>query len=844
MGESSAAAFFSSARLDQQNTDAIYGPKPSADAIVLSMQMNELDTTNILQLIKKKVDVNLADTTFGWSPLHFAVNTGNVVAVKTLIEAKASVKTKCNQRNTPLHFAARNGHDGICRYLVTKKCRVDARNGLGYTPLFWSCITGHARAVSSLVDARSDVNAVDADGCTACMHAARNGHADVLQTLLAQGLDLAKRDPFGLTAADHARDHLEMRRYLLVQEGLNQNLLDAVVRNDVEAAREAIQAGAAVQGADDAGWSALTWAMMNKSIEMVRLLALANADITDGGAAIEDLDLGEHRQDLEQALEHGLGAQARLFEAARRGDWQAVEEHLDMGSRLDAREGETSFSCLMHAVTQSNCPAACMLIARKAPPEQREVSGWTALHFAVQSRNIEMVSKLASQSCDVSAVTHDGYTAQHVAARADDAAMVQLLFAAKCGLDAKSLDGQTPLQTAVQWSSVEAANAIICLGGDVAEQDDMGHSMFGLACMRGHTPMVMALLEPLQPLPSVCDDDWLEAQDGREQGLDLVREAQRLSVRMQPDPAEVAKPAAKRRPSAGAAQPRAGRRKQKDEAAVAPQAAAAPPAAGQPLMRVQEELDRQGLDGFTPLTLATFHGQAHLISTLLDLKAPLDAPDSTGTTALMHAAAQGSYVAADVLLCAGADERIENNDAETALDLASTDALRDRIQRAALLRHVPGRAVSVQMKTSVVGEHDGSSAHEEAGHSAVYRVRVEGLPVLAPTELVKQLVEEKLGQVLLNDEPLEAVRIEMPDDLIVVGKPRGFAYIDFATEEEAEAFLAAFRPRRGRARGRVPQGPQAQAGVRLVRLGKRYLSPEEFASEQDDGFHEEERVSE
>lgn len=80
--------------------------------------------------------------------------------------------------------------------------------------------------------------------------------------------------------------------------------------------------------------------------------------------------------------------------------------------------------------------------------------------------------------------------------------------------------------------------------------------------------------------------------------------------------------------------------------------------------------DARGKNEKHPLRVAAELGQAKIVALLLDRKAPLDATDAFGETALMAAARNGDAATCMSLLSAGANPRLRNRDRATAAELA------------------------------------------------------------------------------------------------------------------------------------------------------------------------------
>lgn len=89
-------------------------------------------------------------------------------------------------------------------------------------------------------------------------------------------------------------------------------------------------------------------------------------------------------------------------------------------------------------------------------------------------------------------------------------------------------------------------------------------------------------------------------------------------------------------------------------------------------------------DGTTPLMLATAGHHHALMGEMIERGAPLDAfrPERRAATALLQAVTSDDLRALDLLLAAGADPRITDDRGRSALDLAESDEIRQRLSSA------------------------------------------------------------------------------------------------------------------------------------------------------------------
>ena len=90
------------------------------------------------------------------------------------------------------------------------------------------------------------------------------------------------------------------------------------------------------------------------------------------------------------------------------------------------------------------------------------------------------------------------------------------------------------------------------------------------------------------------------------------------------------------------------------------------------LLLAGADVDCHDRNGYTPLILASYNGQAEATDLLLSHGASADAPDAVrGNTPLMGVSFKGYGAIAERLLAAGADPRATNSVGQTALMMAA-----------------------------------------------------------------------------------------------------------------------------------------------------------------------------
>ena len=163
------------------------------------------------------------------------------------------------------------------------------------------------------------------------------------------------------------------------------------------------------------------------------------------------------------ALLSAAPASMTVAEAARRGDRDAVRTLLKEGADVSGAHGD----------------------------------GMTALHWAADHGDAELVEMLVYAGANVAAVTRIGqYTPLHLASKAGHAAVVTALLKAGAAVDAKSTTtGVTPLHLAAASGNTEAVEALIDGGADVnAKESEWGQTPLIFAASQNRVEAIKALM--------------------------------------------------------------------------------------------------------------------------------------------------------------------------------------------------------------------------------------------------------------------------------------------------------------------------------------------------------------
>ena len=127
----------------------------------------------------------------GLAALHHASSTGDVAAVRALLEAGADEDARCAQQGgkTPLIMACEGGHVGVVQALVQGGALVQQSDEAGRSPLHTACALGQAECVRILLAAGAWCWALDNNQETPLQVARAAGHEASVEVMVAAGAD-------------------------------------------------------------------------------------------------------------------------------------------------------------------------------------------------------------------------------------------------------------------------------------------------------------------------------------------------------------------------------------------------------------------------------------------------------------------------------------------------------------------------------------------------------------------------------------------------------------------------------------------------------------------------------
>ena len=264
-----------------------------------------------------------------WTPLMYAARQNSIDAVRALADAKADLNLRDPDGTTALLVAVINAHYDLAQLLLEKRAKPDIGDVTGMTPLYAvvdlnsfadtpgrpapkpvgrldtagmvKALLGHGANPNARLSAPILVRVHDrgdgtlGDGATALMRAAKKSDVALMTLLLEKGADPGLKTRTGATALMFASGFGGAGRFAEYEEHR------ATEAEQLEAAKLCLQAGADINAVNEAGQTALHFAVTAREDGFVRFLA-------EHGAKLDAKDR-QGRTPLDVAM--GVGGRGR-----------------------------------------------------------------------------------------------------------------------------------------------------------------------------------------------------------------------------------------------------------------------------------------------------------------------------------------------------------------------------------------------------------------------------------------------------------------------------------------------------------------------------------------------------
>ncbi|XP_006015374.1 transient receptor potential cation channel subfamily A member 1 [Alligator sinensis] len=328
------------------------------------------------------------------SPLHLAVQSGDLEMIRMCIEVGAQIDLKQNEKCTALHFAATQGATEIVKLMMSSyagdESLIDAVDGNKETLLHRTALFDHYELAEYLLSMGANINSIDTEGRSPLLLATSCASWKIVNLLLSKGANVSLKDQLG-------RNFLHLT---VLQPGGLQHLNETFLQ--MKHIKEL------VVDEDNEGCTPLHYACRQGVALSVNKLLNLNVSIYSKSR--------DKKSPLHFAASYGrINTCQRLLR--------------DMEDTRLLNEGDRKGMTPLHLASQNGHEKVVQLLLKKGALFLCDYKGWTALHHAAFggfTRTMQIILDTNAKCTDK--VDEEGNTALHLAAREGHPKAVKLLL--------------------------------------------------------------------------------------------------------------------------------------------------------------------------------------------------------------------------------------------------------------------------------------------------------------------------------------------------------------------------------------------------------------------------------
>ena len=180
----------------------------------------------------------------------------------------------------------------------------------------------------------------------------------------------------------------------------------------------------------------------------------------------------------------------KITKAVKFHDVYEVRSLISQGMDPNAGDNTGMPWLLIAAREKSEKVAGLLLDNPKTDVDALDKAGENALMFAAINKDLPLLKALIGKDAEVN---KKGWTPLHYAATSGDVEIINVLLDESAYVDAASPNGTTPLMMAARGGSVEAVNALLRGGADPTLKNQLGLSAADFARQNNNTDLAAAL---------------------------------------------------------------------------------------------------------------------------------------------------------------------------------------------------------------------------------------------------------------------------------------------------------------------------------------------------------------
>ena len=363
--------------------------KPSLHSAIIN---NNIEL--VFHMIKNGSNVNEKDSN-GSTPLILASEKGYLKIASILIKNKAYIHITNKDGDTALHQAIWHNHTRLALFLIKNSVPIINLKGRGgYSSLSIASAFGNIQIVSSLIKYGAIINNEPKNGVTPLHHASFGtipsrfypDYLEVISLLLKSGLDINEKDSSGQTPLHHASN------WYFPNPSKHNKYLDKLTyqSEQVKVMNFLIKNGANVNAKDSRGITPLHHASSSENLKAISFLIKSGAKVNsknqNGVTPLHMATAFENPKAVFILIRNGANVNAKTTSL-----WSPSKTPLIWASQIGARD-------------------VASLLAKKSDINLKNQLGRSALHYASEHGNLDIVSILIKYGANINTKDIKGVT--------------------------------------------------------------------------------------------------------------------------------------------------------------------------------------------------------------------------------------------------------------------------------------------------------------------------------------------------------------------------------------------------------------------------------------------------
>ena len=436
--------------------------------LMLASQNGHVDAMNVL--LRAGADRTIKDAV-GDTWIRYAIRGGcSKEVLQFIIDQGADVNATSEVNGTPLMLASQNGNVDATNVLLSAGADRTIKDAVGDTWIHYAIRGGCSTEVLQLIiDKGADVNATSEVSGTPLMLASQNGNVDAMNVLLRAGADQTIKDAVGDTWIHYA-----------IHGGCSKEVLQFI-----------IDKGADVNATSEVSGTPLMLASHNGNVDAMNVLLRAGADRTIKDAVGDTW--------IHYAIRGGCSKEVLQF-------------IIDKGADVNATN-EENVTSLMLASKEGNVDAMNVLLSAGADRTIKDANGDTWIHYALHGGcSKEVFQSIIDLGADVNATNKENVSSLMLASKMGNVDAMNVLHRARADRTIQDANGNTWIHYAIFGDcSKDVLQSIIDLGADVNATNKENVSSLMLASKMGNVDAMNVLLSAGadRTIQDAVGDTWI-----------------------------------------------------------------------------------------------------------------------------------------------------------------------------------------------------------------------------------------------------------------------------------------------------------------------------------------------